>query len=367
MADTKELVLQNAGLVDEKRLFETVASIIENRKLNAATSANREITLMYWEVGRFVNSVILDFKRADYGKKILTTLSSKLVGFYGNSFSEANLYRMMKLAEVYDDFAMIEEWACFLSWSHFCEIMRVKNPEARVFYAKDAVERRLGIKALRQQISRKSYERTEIANAELIAGYLPFNVFKDPYLLDVLGLKENFLEADLEKAILSELENFILEFGHGFSFIERQKRMTMDGDDFHLDLLFYHRGLRRLVAIELKLGKFKPLYKGQMEFYLRWLDKYERKEGENAPIGLILCTEASRDQIELMEMDRAGIAVAEYWTDLPPKVEFERKIREIYYEAQERLERRKMLTIGDGKKTVDYFIESDKDDGDEDE
>jgi predicted nuclease of restriction endonuclease-like (RecB) superfamily len=367
MMDVKELVLQNVGLVDENRLFERVASIIERRKLNAATYANREITLMYWEVGRFVNSVVLDCKRADYGKKILTTLSSKLVGIYGNSFSEANLYRMIKFAEVYDDFAMIEEWACFLSWSHFCEIMRVKKPEARAFYAKDAAERRLGIKALRQQISRKAYERTEIANAELIAGYLPFNVFKDPYLLDVLGLKENFLEADLEKAILSELENFILEFGHGFSFIERQKRMTMDGDDFHLDLLFYHRGLRRLVAIELKLGKFKPLYKGQMEFYLRWLDKYERKDGENAPIGLILCTEASRDQIELMEMDRAGIAVAEYWTDLPPKAEFERKIKEIYHEAQERLERRKMLTIGGGIKSIDYLIESDKDDGDGDD
>jgi hypothetical protein len=199
----------------------------------------------------------------------------------------------------------------------------------------------------------------------LIEGHLSFNVFKDPYLLDVLGLKGNFLETDLEKAILTELESFILEFGHGFSFIERQKRMIMDGDDFHLDLLFYHRVLKRLVAIELKLGKFKPLYKGQMEFYLRWLDKYERKDGENTPIGLILCTEASRDQIELMEMDKADIAVAEYWTDLPPKVEFERKIQEIYHEAQERLERRKMLANGGANRDVRYFIDSDKDDGKE--
>jgi predicted nuclease of restriction endonuclease-like (RecB) superfamily len=289
-----------------------------------------------------------------------------LVSAYGNSFSAANLYRMMKLAEIYEDFSVIEDWACFLSWSHFCEIMRVKNTKARAFYAKDAVKRRLGIRALRKQISRKAYERKEIANTELAEGHLPFDVFRDPYLLDVLGLKENFLEADLEKAILVELEAFILEFGHGFSFVERQKRMTMDGDDFTLDLLFFHRCLRRLVAIELKIGKFKPVYKGQMEFYLHWLNKFERKEGENAPIGLILCTEASRDQIELMEMDKAGIAVAEYWTVLPPKAEFERKIRDIYYKAQERLERRKMLPNGGDNKNINYFIESDKDDGDED-
>jgi hypothetical protein len=193
-------------------------------------------------------------------------------------------------------------------------------------------------------------------------------VFKDPYLLDVLGLKDNYLEADLEQAILDGMEKFILEFGHGFSFVEKQKRMTMDGDDFRLDLLFYHRVLKRLVAIELKLGKFKPLYKGRMEFYLRWLDKYERQEGENPPIGIILCTEASRSQIELMEMDKAGIAVAQYWTSLPPKAEFERKIKEIYYEAQERLVRRKMLTTGgEVARRVDYFIEVDKDEGDEDD
>jgi RecB family endonuclease NucS len=182
-------------------------------------------------------------------------------------------------------------------------------------------------------------------------------VFKDPYLLDILGLKENFLEADLEKAILAELESFILEFGHGFAFVDRQKRMTMDGDDFRLDLLFYHRKLRRLVAVELKLGKFKPEYMGQMRFYLKWLNRYERQESENAPIGIILCTEASRDQIELLELDKEGIAVAEYWTELPPKREFERKISEILYEARERLERRKSLGESGIPRQIDYFIE----------
>jgi hypothetical protein len=171
-------------------------------------------------------------------------------------------------------------------------------------------------------------------------------------------LKENYLEADLEKAILTELEKFLLEFGHGFSFVERQKRMTLDGDDFTLDLLFFHRILRRLVAIELKIGKFIPQYKGQMEFYLKWLNKYERQEGENEPIGLILCTKASRSQIELLELDKSGIAVAEYWTNLPPKALLEEKIRAILSEAQERLSRRRSLSISNDKKLVDYFYEA---------
>ena len=193
---------------------------------------------------------------------------------------------------------------------------------------------------------------------------MPFNVFQDPYLLDVLGLKDNYDEADLEKAILLELEKFILEFGHGFAFVDRQKRMTMDGDDFKLDLLFFHRALRRLVAVELKIGRFKPQYMGQMRFYLKWLDRYERHEHENPPIGIILCTTASRKQIELLELDKEGIAVAEYWTQLPPRAEFESKIREILAQASERLARRKLLTSGDVQREVEYFYES-KDDDDE--
>jgi len=191
-------------------------------------------------------------------------------------------------------------------------------------------------------------------------------VFKDPYLLDVLGLKENYLEADLEKAVLTELEKFILEFGHGFTFVTRQKRMTMDGDDFTLDLLFFHRVLRRLVAIELKTGKFIPQYKGQMEFYLKWLNRYERREGENEPVGLILCTKASRGQIELLELDKSDITVAEYWTSLPPKALLEEKIRVILNEAQERLSRHKSIQNSNTQKRINYFYETKDMDTEED-
>jgi hypothetical protein len=174
----------------------------------------------------------------------------------------------------------------------------------------------------------------------LIHGLVSLN---DPYLLDFLGLKQTYLEKDLEQAILRELEAFILELGKGFAFVERQKRMIIENEDFHLDLLFYHRNLRRLVAVELKLGKFEAKHKGQMELYLKWLDRYEKKEGELPPIGLILCAESSREQIELLEMHKDGIMVAEYWTELPPKKQLEQKIHSILIEAKERIERNKLM------------------------
>ena len=292
----------------------------------------------------------------------MATLASQLEIKYGKTFDVYNLRRMMRFAENFSDFEIVTALASQLSWSHFIEILPIKSNEARLFYANESAQRCLSTKELRRQIARKAFERKEIANTQMDeSAALPFNIFKDPYLLDVLGLKDNFAEADLEKAILLELEAFLLEFGHGFSFVARQKRMTIDEDDFYLDLLFYHRDLCRLVAVELKIGKFKPQYKGQMELYLKWLDRYEKREGENAPIGIILCTAASREQVELLELNKSGIAVAEYWTAMPPKADFERKIKEILVEAKERLSRRKMLPSGDAGREIEYFFEA-KDD-----
>ena len=354
--------IEGDASVDEGALFSRVAEIIENRKARAAAYVNQEVTLMYWEIGRYINETILEDERARYGKRIFATLSRKLVEQYGRSFEEKNLYRMSRFARVYFDFDDVVKFAPYLSWSHFRDLMRIDDKSAREYYASDAVERRLGVRAMQKQIARKAYERREIANLGLSEeSEVPFNVFKDPFILDTLDLKENHHEADLEKAILIELEAFILEFGSGFSFIERQKRMTMDGDDFVLDLLLFNRNLNRLVAMELKLGKFKPAYKGQMDFYLRWLNRFERTAGEEAPIGIILCTTASREQVEFMELDKSGIAVAEYWTTLPPKIEFERKIREMMQEARERLERRKLMPDGKVQKQLDYYFEE-KDD-----
>ena len=352
----------NPDSPDVNEIFSKISAIIEQGKITAYSYANNSTILMFWSIGQYINKVILNSNRAEYGKKIFPTLSGKLVLKYGKSFSEKNLYRMSHFADIFQDTNLVRELSPFLSWSHFSELIQIKNEKARIYYAKEAAERRFGIRDLRLQISRKAYERQEIANSQITENSsVPFNVFKDPYLLDIFGLKENFLESDLEQAILTELEKFILEFGNGFAFIERQKRIIMDDDDFYLDLLFYHRALKRLVAVELKLGKFKPQYKGQMEFYLKWLNKFERKEGEKPPIGLILCTEASRKQIELLEMDKSGIVVAEYWTDILPKKQLEQKIKEIYNEAKERIERQKFLPKSSVKREIDFFIDK-KDD-----
>jgi predicted nuclease of restriction endonuclease-like (RecB) superfamily len=352
-------------ILDESALFERIAAIIDNRKSRAGTYVNSEITLMYWEIGNFINSVILGGERGKYGKQILATVSEKLTAKYGKGFEISNIYRMMRFSDTFNDFSIVATLSPQLSWSHIIELLPLKKQEAIMYYATDSAERKYGVRELRHQISRKAYERREIANANLTDNSsVPFNVFKDPYILETLGLKENFLEADLEKAILSELESFILEFGQGLTFIGRQKRFIFEDEDYYPDLLFYHRDIKRLIVIELKLGKFKPEYKGQMEMYLKLLNRYERREDEHAPIGLILCTKASRKQIELLELDKAGIAVSEYWTVLPPKEELERKINEIMAEAQERLERRKSFPMSSTQKKLDFFYEP-KDDVDE--
>ncbi|MDR2559007.1 MAG: PDDEXK nuclease domain-containing protein [Oscillospiraceae bacterium] len=274
-----ELAVTETATIDETALFERVSAIIENRKYRAQAAANSEATLMFWEIGHHVNSVILDNKRAAYGKQIVATLSLQLEEKYGSSYEVKNLRRMLQFAERFSDFEIVVPLARQLSWSHFIALLPLKSDDAFMFYANDAMARNLGKRELRKQISRKAYERREIANANLSkTSNVPFNMFKDPYLLDMFDLKDSYHEADLRKAIVGDIKQFILEFGHGFAFIDEEVRMTMDGDDFRLDLLFYNRELKRLVAVELKLGKFKPIYKGQMEYMLADLDRFLVKQ-----------------------------------------------------------------------------------------
>ena len=206
--------LQPVAAIDEAILFERVSAIIDNRKARAGSYANQEVTLMYWEVGQYVGSVLLGGERAEYGKRIVTQLASQLVRKYGGTFDVPNLRRMIRFAERFSDFQIVTQLASQLSWSHIIELLPLKSDKARQNYANDAAVRGYGRNELRRQISRKAYERQEIANTQLSEdSAVPFNVFKDPYLLDTLGLKENYLEADLEIAILTEIEEFILEFG----------------------------------------------------------------------------------------------------------------------------------------------------------
>jgi predicted nuclease of restriction endonuclease-like (RecB) superfamily len=252
---------------------------------------------------------------------------------------------MIQFAKLFPDPEIVSTLSTQLGWSHFLELLPVTSEDARMFYARQAAEQRLGVRALRGIIQRKAYERREIANSQVAPGSaVPLDTFRDPYLLDFLGLEDGFHESDLESAIIHDMQAFLLEAGNSWAFVARQKRIIIDGDDLYLDLLFYSRPLRRLIAVELKVGKLKAAYEGQMKLYLKWLDRYERQPGEEAPIGLILCTEASRERIELLEMHKDGIVVAEYWSSLPPKQELEERLQLILRQAKERLARREIAT-----------------------
>ena len=322
-------------------LFEDLALIIEQGKKQVTSQINSTLTLVYWQVGYKINTHILEKERAEYSKEIVSTLSTQLVAHYGKSFELRNLRRMMQFSEVFPDLKIVSELAAQLSWSHFVEMLPLKAESARLYYARQSARETWSVRDLRYQIERKAFERKEIAQVQFPeSGIETQTNFKDPYFLDFLGLKEGYLENDLESAILKELELFILELGKGFAFVERQKRMIIDNTDFYLDLLFFNRKLKKLVAVELKLGRFEASHKGQMELYLKWLNRYEKQEGENHPIGLILCAEKSNEQVELLEMGKDGIMVAEYWTELPPKNELEAKLHSALIEARERLARK---------------------------
>jgi predicted nuclease of restriction endonuclease-like (RecB) superfamily len=334
---------------NSKRLFVEISKMIEQSRRVIYAQVSGTTVFLFWEIGKHINDDILKNKRADYGKKIVSQVATQLTEKYGRSFEARNLRRMMQFAEQFKNFEIVSHPATQLSWACFIEILPLKSHEAKLFYLNEAARGLIGRNGIRKMISRKAYERKEIADTQIsVNSPIPYGTFKDPYLFDVLGIKDEYLEADLEEAIIRELEKFILEFGKGFAFVERQKRMIIDGQDFKLDVLFYNRYLKRLVAVELKRGQFHARDSGQMKLYLKWLNRYERQEGENEPIGLILCAEGNnREQIELLEIDMDGIMVAEYWTTLPPKAEFEQKIQTILIETRERLEQRNLLILNE--------------------
>ncbi len=328
---------------DVSELLYDLTTLIEGTTVKVVSQINSSMTLLFWHIGNRISSHILNNKRAKYGKQIVVSVSRELVEKFGKNYEEKNLRRMIQFSEKYHTFKNVVTLSRHLSWSHFLTLIPLKNQNSRDFYAKLAYNNLIGVRELRKQIRKKVFERTENANIQLLENQnIEKGVFKDPYFLDFLELKDGYLENDLESAILKELEFFILELGNGFSFIERQKRMIIDGDDYYLDLLFFHRRLKRLVAIDLKIDKFKAKHKGQMELYLKWLDRYERQGDEKTPIGLILCAIASKEQIELLEMHKDGIMVAEYWTELPPKEILEAKLHKLLIEASERIARKQI-------------------------
>jgi predicted nuclease of restriction endonuclease-like (RecB) superfamily len=196
------------------------------------------------------------------------------------------------------------------------------------------------VRTLRKKIDGMLFQRTALSKNTKSVISAEINNLRDPYFLDFLRLKGAYSEHDLESAILREIECFLLELGAGFTFVARQKRISVGKDDFHLDLLFYHRHLRRLVAIELKLESFQPAHVGQMEFYLRWLEKHERARGEESPIGLILCASADAEQVELFQLEAKSIRVSEYLTELPPMKLLQTRLHEAIEHAREQAAKR---------------------------
>ncbi len=349
----KDVVVKNKNISVipvKTAVLADIRGLIESSRGKAAAFVNAELTMMFWRVGERIRREILKEKRAEYGQQIVASLSRQLVADYGASFSEKNLRRIVQFAEVFSDEQIVVSLIRQLTWTHFIALIPIEDPLKREFYAEMCRMERWSVRTLRKKIDGMMFERTAIARkpGAVIKKELstlrsedqltPDLVFRDPYFLDFLGLQGAFQEKDLEAAILKDLELFIMELGAGFTFVERQKRIVVDGEDFYLDLLFYHRGLRRLIAIELKLGKFKPDHKGQMELYLRWLDKYERKPGEDHPIGLILCAGKSDERVELLEIGKSGIRVAEYITELLPKGVLEKKFHESIRLARMRIE-----------------------------
>jgi predicted nuclease of restriction endonuclease-like (RecB) superfamily len=330
-------------------IFDRISGLIEQARKRIATTINEEMVLLYWNIGKTIREEIIKSKRAGYGELIVQSLTAQLVAKYGRGFSKRNLWYMIQLYDEYPILQSLLGELKGLSWTHIITLLPIKDSLKREFYATLCQKERWSTRILQDRLNSMLYERTALSKLpeETIKNQLkelkekdkmtPELVFRDPYVLDFLGLHDTYSEKDLEQAILNALEKFILEFGKDFYFVARQKRITIDSEDYYIDLLFYHRKLRCFVVIELKLGKFKAEYKGQMELYLRYLEKYEMDKDENPPIGIILCAGKSTEHIELLFLHENRIKVAEYLTKLPPKKLFAEKLHKAMLIAQVKL------------------------------
>ena len=313
-------------------LFNDVCLIIDQARRHVATYVNVEACLMNWHVGKRIKEDVLYNQRAEYGKQILKNLSVKLTERYGTGWGTEKLKHCVRSAYLFSEDDIMYAARTQLTWTHLRSLMSLKDSLERQFYMEMCRIEHWDTRTLDEKIDSQLYQRTAISQRpeEVIRSELkelreedtlnPDIVFRSTYFLDMLGLPDVFSEKDLENSILNQLLEFIKELGSDFTFVDRQKRITVDSEDYFIDLLFFHRGLRRLVAIDLKLGKFKPAYEGQMRLYLRYLNKNDRKPWEEEPIGLILCSEGNTEHIQYFMLDDdSDIRVAQYYTELPSK------------------------------------------------
>ena len=353
LAERAEQALSRASrepsALEVSTLVRDLGSMIEAARKQVAVAANAALTTLYWQMGHRVRTEVLDGQRAEYGAQIVAAVGRQLETRFGRGFGEKNLRRMVQFATVFPEASIVAALRRQLTWAHFKLLIPLKDSLKREFYAEMCRVEGWSTRALAQKIDGMLFERTALSRKpeslirkELSALHekselTPALVFQDPYMLDFLELADTYSEKDLEATILRELERFLLELGAGFAFVERQKRITLDGDDYYIDLLFFHRRMQRLVAIELKIGDFKPADAGQMELYLRWLDRHERQPSEQAPLGIILCAGKKRETVEYLDLGARGIHVAEYLTELPPREVLEDRLHRAIAAARNRL------------------------------
>ena len=313
-------------------LVSEIKILIEQSKQQLSVTVNATMSMLYWQIGKRINEELEGKDRIElYGKEIVSKLWRQLSEEYGTTFSEKNLRRMMQFATVFPDEKIVVSLIRQFSWTHFLAVIPIEDPLKRMFYIEMCKLEKWSVRTFRERINSMLYERTaiskkpeltiknELERLTTTGQITPDLVFRDPYFLDFIGLKDTYSEKDLESAIVAELQRFITELGNDFAFLSRQKRIGIDNRDYYIDLLFYHRRLKCLIAIDLKIGEFDAAYKGEMELYLAYLEKHESVEGENPPIGLILCTGKNPEHIELLQLHKSNIKVADYFTILPSK------------------------------------------------
>lgn len=312
-------------------LASDIKHLIEQSRNRVAVQVNSAATILYWNIGKRIREEVLKGQRAEYGKRVLSELGKELTATFGRGWREQQLRHCVRCAEVFSDERILYTLCTELSWSHIRQLMFIDDKLKRDFYIEMCRMEHWSVRQLGDRIDSMLYERTAISkkpdetiahDIELLRSEKQLTTdmaLRDPLILDFLGLKDTYSEKDLESAILANLQSFIMELGSDFAFLARQKRITIDNVDYYMDLLFFHRKLKRLIVIELKLGKLKVEHKSQIELYLRWLDKYERGVDENSPIGILLCAEKSDSLVELLELGKSGIHVAQYLTELPEK------------------------------------------------
>jgi predicted nuclease of restriction endonuclease-like (RecB) superfamily len=316
--------------------YQSIKEILEKARSSAYRAVNFAMVQAYWEIGRvIVEEEQKGAERAKYGKALIKELSRRLTRDYGRGFTERNLWYMR---DFYRTFPKVNALRAELTWTHYRLLLKVEKEEARNFYMLEAIENRWSTRELERQINSLLYERLALSKdrenvlelstkGQVIQA--PEDIIKDPYVLEFLDLKENmkFMEKDLEHALIDDLQAFLLELGKGFSFVARQRRITVDGDHYYIDLVFYNYILKCFVLIDLKVGKLMHQDIGQMDFYVRYFEKEEKIEGDNPSIGLILCSDKNETMVRytLLE-DSKQIFASKYKLYLPTEEELKTEL-----------------------------------------